>query len=60
MPLPLIAWGGLAVAGLYGAGWAARETGEAMDSTARALKWATVAGGLYVSYQALKSSGAIK
>lgn len=59
MVAPLI-WGGLALAGIAGVGWAANESGEAMDSTAKALKWATVAGGLYVSYRALKSAGALK
>ncbi|WP_321363540.1 hypothetical protein [uncultured Celeribacter sp.] len=51
---------GLAILGVFGVGWAAKEGGEAMDSTAKALKWATVAGGVYISYQALKSAGAIK
>lgn len=57
MGLPVIA---LAVAGVYGFGWAMRETGDAMDSATKLTRWGVVAGGLYVSYQALKSSGAIK
>lgn len=60
MPIPFIAYGVLAVAGIYGAGWAMKETGEAMDSATKLTKWGVVAGGLYVSYQALKSAGAIK
>ncbi len=60
MPIPLIAWAGLAVAGVAGVGWAAKETGEAMDSATRLTKWGVVAGGLYVSYAALKSGGVIK
>ncbi|MEJ5217105.1 hypothetical protein WG622_02540 [Cognatishimia sp. D5M38] len=59
MPAPLI-WGGLFVAGLYGFGWAAKETGEAAESMSRLTKYGIVAGGLYVSYRALKSSGALK
>ena len=59
MAAPLI-WAGLAVAGIVGAGWAAKETEGAANATAKALKWATVAGGLYVSYRALQSSGALK
>jgi hypothetical protein len=58
--MPLIIWGALGVAGLYGAGWAAKEGGDAMDSTANVLKWASVAGGLYLAYSVAKSSGAIK
>lgn len=59
MPAPLI-WGALALGGIFGAGWAARETGEAMDSATRLAKWAVVGGGLYVSYRALKTAGALK
>ncbi|PIE10505.1 MAG: hypothetical protein CSA72_08340 [Rhodobacterales bacterium] len=60
MPVPIIAWGVLGVAGLAGAGWAARETGEALDSATRLARWVVVGGALYVSYEALKSSGALK
>lgn len=59
MVAPII-WGGLALAGIVGAGWAAKETEGAANATAKALKWATVAGGLYVSYRALQSAGALK
>ncbi|MGH1445577.1 MAG: hypothetical protein ACRBBO_05985 [Cognatishimia sp.] len=58
--MPLIAWGVLAVAGVYGAGWAAKETGEAVESTTQLTKWGIVAGGLYVGYRVAKSSGALK
>ncbi|WP_159075196.1 MULTISPECIES: hypothetical protein [Pseudomonadota] len=58
--MPLIIWGGVALAGVYGIGWAAKEGGEAMDSTANALKWAAIAGGVYVAYSAAKSAGVIK
>lgn len=60
MPVPLIAWGVLGVAAFAGVGWASKETGEALDSATRLTKWGVVAGGLYVSYRALKTSGAIK
>lgn len=59
MVAPLI-WGGLALAGVLGVGWAAKETGEAATASTKLVKWGVVAGGLYVSYQALKSSGALK
>lgn len=59
MVAPII-WGGLAVAGVLGAGWAANEAGDAAESGAKLAKWVTVAGGLYVSYRALKASGALK
>jgi hypothetical protein len=59
MPVPLI-WAGVALAGVFGVGWAAKEGGEAMDSATRLTKWTVVAGGMYVSYKALQSSGAIK
>lgn len=60
MPVPLIAWGALAVGGALGVGWASRETGEMIDSATRLTKWGIVAGGLYVSYRALDSFGALK
>lgn len=59
MAAPLI-WAGLALAGVYGVGWAAKEGGEAMDSATRLTKWAIVGGSVYVSYKALQSAGAIK
>lgn len=59
MPAPII-WGGLAVAGALGFGWAAKETGEAFESATKLTKFGIVAGGLYVSYRALKTSGALK
>lgn len=60
MPFPLIAWGALAVGGAIGVGWASKETGEALDAATRLTKWGVVAGGLYVSYKALQTAGAIK
>lgn len=60
MPVPLIVWGGLAVAGLWGAGYAAREAGEAADDLTKLTRALTVAGGLYVSYRALQAGGVLK
>lgn len=59
MVAPII-WAGVAVAGLFGLGYAADRTGEAADSTAQLVKWAAVAGGLYVSYEAMKATGVLK
>lgn len=36
------------------------ELDEAADSVTRLTKWGIVAGGLYVSYKALQTAGAIK
>lgn len=59
MPAPIV-WGGLVIAGLYGLGWAAKETGDAAESLSKLTKYGIVAGGLYVSYRALKAGGALK
>lgn len=59
MPAPLIFWGGAVIAGVVASGWAAREGRAAFDSASTATQWAIVAGGLFVSYRALKASGAI-
>lgn len=70
--IPLWAW--LTGAGVAGAAVVADQAGDAMDSAAdmadasakplehvaTITKWAVVAGGLYVSYRALKSTGALK
>jgi hypothetical protein len=55
MVAPLIIWGGIIGGGAI-VGWAARETGDALDSASRFM---LVAGGLYVSYRALKAAGAL-
>lgn len=55
-----IAWAALAVLGIYGVGWASREAGEAAGQGTKLVKWGVVAGGMYVSYRALQSAGAIK
>lgn len=51
-----IFWIGL----LVGGGYAASKTGEAMEGSAKLVKWGAAAGTVYVSYQALKAAGAIK
>jgi hypothetical protein len=58
MVAPLIIWGGVALFGA--AGWAFKEGGEAAEAATTLAKWGTVAGGVYVSYRALQSAGAIK
>jgi len=58
MVAPLI-WAGIAIGGLVLGKEALEEVGDAADSTAQLVKWAAVAGGVYVSYRALKSAGAI-
>lgn len=58
--MPLVIWGAVAVAGLWGFGYAADKTGEAADASANLVKWGVVAGGLYIAYRAAKAGGAIK
>lgn len=60
MPAPLIIWGGVAVLGLFATGYAGRGIADALEEANTATKWAVVGGGLYVSYKALQSAGAIK
>lgn len=59
MVAPII-WAGVALAGIGTAGWAVREAGDAAESGAKLVKWGVAAGGLYVSYSALKSAGVLK
>lgn len=59
MVAPII-WAGVALGGLFLGGKAMNEAGEAADSAAKFAKWATAAGGLYVSYRALKAGGVLK
>ncbi|MCE8508350.1 hypothetical protein KBY28_07785 [Ruegeria pomeroyi] len=58
--MPVLVYGALALVGLAGVGWAAKETGEAADSLTRLTKWGVVAGGLYVGYRAAKTGGLLK
>lgn len=60
MVLPLIVWGGVVVGGLWVAGKAADDIGDAAEKSADLAKWATIGGAVYVSYRALKAYGAIK
>lgn len=59
MVAPII-WGGLALAGIAGTGWALSEAGDAAESGAKLARWVAVGGGVYVSYRALKATGALK
>lgn len=52
---PVLIIGGIAVAG-----WAFDKFGDAAEGSAKLTKWATIGGGVYVSFQALKATGAIK
>lgn len=54
-----IVWAGLGVAALWGYGYAADKTGEATQGAAQMAKWGAAAGGVYVSYRALKSTGVL-
>lgn len=57
--MPLI-WAGLAIAGLFGVGYAADKTGEAAQGGASLVKWGAVSGGLYLVYRAAKSGGYLR
>ena len=59
MVAPVI-WAGIAIAGVGVSGWAVKEAGDAAESGAKLVKWGVAAGGLYVSYTALKSAGVLK
>jgi hypothetical protein len=63
--VPLWAWitgGALVGTGVVvdQAGDAAEQVGGAAEKGAHLAKWAVAGGALYVSYRALKSSGALK
>jgi len=60
MPIPFIVWAGVAISGVAATGWAAREIGDASESTAKLAKWVVIGGTAYASYRALKSAGALK
>jgi len=59
MVAPVI-WGGVVVAGVATTAWAVKEAGDAADAGTRLIKWGTAAGGLYVSYRAMRSAGVLK
>ena len=58
--MPPLIWAGMGLAAIVGLGWTAKEGGEAMDSAANLTKWGAIAGGVYVSYRAMKSTGVLK
>ncbi len=55
MAAPLI-W----IGGALALGYVLDKTGDAAEGSAKLAKWATIGGGVYVSYAALKSYGALK
>lgn len=60
MPIPLIIWGGFAIAGIGATGWTASQLSDAADSGARLTKWVVIGGTVYASFRALQAAGAIK
>lgn len=58
--MPLVIWGVVAVAGVFGLGYAADKTGAAAEASTNLVKWGVVAGGLYIAYRVAKTGGAIK
>lgn len=57
MPLPIAV---VAIGGLLAGGYALREGSKFLDEMNEGAKLALIAGGAYVSYRALKSSGVLK
>ena len=55
---PLIILG--IIGGLGAGGYAMSQTADAAEASAKLVKWAAVAGGVYVSYRAMKTAGVIK
>ena len=58
--VPWIIRGGIVIGGLFVGGKAAEQVGDAADGTAELVKWGTAAAVVYVSFKALKASGALK
>jgi len=48
------------IGGLLAGGYMLGKAGDAAEGTAKLAKWGAIGGTVYVSYLALKSSGAIK
>ncbi|NOR63021.1 MAG: hypothetical protein GQ535_11090 [Rhodobacteraceae bacterium] len=59
MVAPII-WAGFAIAGLFTVSETVEKSGEAAEKFATLAKWTAVAGGIYVSYAALKTTGVLK
>lgn len=57
--MPLI-WGVVIVAGLFGAGYAADEIGDAADQSANLAKWAAALMALYLVFQVMRAGGRVK
>lgn len=66
MPIPLIVWGGVAIAGALGVGYAASETGEAVHEVGdtslkvnKLLKTTAIVGVGYLAYKHRKDIAAL-
>lgn len=60
MPIPIVVWAGIGIAGLWGGSRLIDETGQAIDATTRLVTAGALAGGVYVSYRALQAGGVLK
>ncbi len=60
MPVPLIIWAGVGVAGLVAGGYAADKVTGATEEAAKLTKWAVAGGTVYVAYRALQATGSLK
>ncbi|NOX41461.1 MAG: hypothetical protein GXP05_13430 [Alphaproteobacteria bacterium] len=54
--MPLIYWGGAALIGLFGLGYASDKVGEAATETTSLVKWVVIGGVVYM----VVKSGAYK
>lgn len=60
MVVPLIVWGGVAIAGVVATGWTADRLSDAAEQGAQLTKWIVIGGTAYASFRALQAAGAIK
>lgn len=59
MVAPII-WAGVALAGIYGAGWTAKNGAEAFEQANGLTKTIFIGGAAYASFKALQASGVLK
>lgn len=52
--MPILIYGGLALAGLVATGWAAGEVGDAAEKTQRLTRLVVVGGAAYATYRAVQ------
>lgn len=52
--MPILIYGGLALAGLVATGYAANEVGEAAEKTQRLARLALVGGAAWATYRAVQ------